>query len=171
MKKETNITGFSAIELLIGLVVIAIGLAVSIPAMQNFTNTNRQADLINKLVGDLNYAKSEAVKRGTTVTISQLKDADGNVTGTNGNWFSGWEIKSGATVLKTVPAITLPTYTLVETGNIISISFSSGGTISANRTFNMCGPDIGNDTDKQITISVTGRVTLNGKYDCTPPPS
>jgi len=174
MKVKTDIDGFSLIEMLIALTVIGIGIAVTLPAMQNFTNANRQAEQINKLVGDITYAKSEAIKRGTTVTISQLKDADDKVIGTDGNWFSGWEIKSGTDELKKTPAFDIKSVTLLETSNATSISFSASGRTNTSKTFQLCGPDLGKDTDKELSISVVGRITID-KYDCTatpePPPS
>jgi len=161
MKKKTNITGFSAIELLITLTVVSIGLVITIPAMRDFTNANRQTEQINKLVSDLNFAKSEAIKRSERITIAKTGS-------TAGNWYDGWQVTdSSGTVLKTSPALTVSNITLLS--NVDTVSFTSRGTVTSALTFTLCDPktDV-DDVDKQITIGATGRIALDSKHDCTP---
>jgi type IV fimbrial biogenesis protein FimT len=82
------------IELLVTLAVAAILATIAVPNFQNFMTTNRVVSLTNELVAALNYARSEAIKRGVPVTV--CKTADPNVTNpvcsTSGGWQTGWVI-------------------------------------------------------------------------------
>ena len=71
MKKDT---GFSLIEILVALTVFAILASLVAPSMKNFTANNRRTAQINNLVGAFNLARSEAVKRGSTVTVCARGD-------------------------------------------------------------------------------------------------
>ena len=171
MKKQ--ITGFSLIELLIAVAVVAIGLAVTVPAMRDFTNQNRQVEQINKLVRDLNFAKSEAATRGSTITVAQTGSTDGN-------WYDGWSVKSGATDLRVTPALgdpaVTPPFTLLETNGHTSVQFRSTGraigfidtTSDGNDiVFRLCDANTEADNvDKELTVNDVGRLILDAKFDC-----
>lgn len=58
------------IELLVTLAIAAILLAVGVPSFQNVMETNRLATQANNLVTAVNLARSEAIKRGTTIRIT-----------------------------------------------------------------------------------------------------
>lgn len=72
--------GFTMIELLVTLAVLAIILAVAVPGFQEFTRRNQLASATNNLVSSLALARSEAVKRATRVTVA------------SGDWGGGWEV-------------------------------------------------------------------------------
>jgi len=162
MKKRTS--GFTLIELVIAMAVVAIGLAITIPTMRDFTNTNHQAEQINKLTRDFAFAKSEAVARGESVLVARTG-------ATAGDWYDGWDIRviSDNSLLRTTPALTIPTLTLLETGGASSVTFNASGSASPAITIQLCDPNTNiDDIDKEITITVTGRIALDPKFDCTP---
>ena len=66
MKKKT---GFTLLELVIVVAMVAIVVSFAIPAMTTFTKNDRLTTNINILVGHLSYARSEAVKRSRQVNI------------------------------------------------------------------------------------------------------
>lgn len=70
--------GFTLVELVITLVVAAILFAVAIPSFNNLINTNRLTTATNTLVGALNTARMEAIKRNGSVQFCS------NVASTNG---------------------------------------------------------------------------------------
>jgi type IV fimbrial biogenesis protein FimT len=59
--------GFTLIEMLIGIALVAIVLAVGIPSMQRFIVNNRLKAVNSQLVNDLNYARTEAAARNMPV--------------------------------------------------------------------------------------------------------
>ena len=88
--------GFSLIELLVTVSLVAVVLALGIPSYQSITTSNRMAGEMNALMGDLQVARSEAVKQGSTVTICPTSSAAAPYACSNsGNWSGGWVIFVG----------------------------------------------------------------------------
>lgn len=61
--------GFTIIELMVALVVMAVVVAIAIPSFNTQIQNNRSAGLGEELVAAINYARSEAVKRGRRVSL------------------------------------------------------------------------------------------------------
>lgn len=61
--------GVTLIELMVTVAVAIILLGIAVPSFQSVIRTNRIASLTNELVAALNLARSEAITRGTTVTL------------------------------------------------------------------------------------------------------
>lgn len=77
--------GVTLIELMVTLSVAAILLSLAIPSFQQIAATNRVAGLTNELTATLNLARSEAVKRGTTVTVCRSADTGTSINNTPGS--------------------------------------------------------------------------------------
>ncbi|HUD32459.1 MAG TPA: Tfp pilus assembly protein FimT/FimU [Variovorax sp.] len=80
--------GMTLIELMVTIAVMAILVVVTVPSFVGLINQNRVATQINGFVGDLQFARSEAIKRGQTVTVC----ASSNGTSCLGTaiWNTGW---------------------------------------------------------------------------------
>jgi type IV fimbrial biogenesis protein FimT len=87
MKRQT---GFSLTELMIVVAIVAILLAIGIPSFRYVTNANRASAEVNGLLGDLMYARAEAVREGTPVVV--CTSADLQSCGTATTWQGGWII-------------------------------------------------------------------------------
>jgi len=61
--------GFTLIELMIAVVVVAITLSLAIPGFKSIIHANRAATVSNQLISALHLARSEAVKRGRDVVV------------------------------------------------------------------------------------------------------
>jgi prepilin-type N-terminal cleavage/methylation domain-containing protein len=73
--------GFTLIELIIAVAILAILLALAAPTFAEISLRSRSTNAVNALVGDLALARSEAVKRARTAYVSA-----------NGNWTDGWQV-------------------------------------------------------------------------------
>ena len=80
--------GFTLIELLITISVLAILLAIAAPNLQMFIQNSRLFSHTSGLVGDLNFARSEAVKRGGPVNV--CASANGTTCSGALAWGTGW---------------------------------------------------------------------------------
>jgi type IV fimbrial biogenesis protein FimT len=59
--------GFTVIELMLSLVVLAIIVALGAPALNNFVIQSRMTSQINELLADVSYARNEAATRGVRI--------------------------------------------------------------------------------------------------------
>lgn len=62
--------GFSLLELMIVIVVASILLAIAMPAWEGFGDRGKVRSAAQALAGDLTYARSESLARGTGASLS-----------------------------------------------------------------------------------------------------
>lgn len=87
--------GFTLTEALVVIFIIGVLAAIAFPAMTTFLTTQAVRSTAYDLFADLIYARSEAIARGTTVSIISP-----------GDWMEGWTIRedAGGTTLRTQAA-------------------------------------------------------------------
>lgn len=68
-------SGFTLIELMIVVALIAIIAMVAVPGFSSLIESNRHKSTTNNVIGILNYARSEAVRRGEPVAV-QARSGD-----------------------------------------------------------------------------------------------
>lgn len=83
--------GFSLIELMVVVVLVAILLTIGIPSFSNFVVGQRVKTAAFDLASTLLLARSEAIKRNADVTVAPKVAADG--------WVGGWTVTVGATTV------------------------------------------------------------------------
>lgn len=83
--------GFTLIELIVALTIAGILIALAAPAMQTFIQDQRLTNQANEFITDLNIARSEAVKRGSSniVICKQGGTAASPSCSTSATWSAG----------------------------------------------------------------------------------
>jgi len=81
-------TGFTLMELMIVLVIVGILVSVGIPTFSDATLGSRLGSTANNLVSSLYLARSEAIKRNTTVRV--CPSTDGTSCASSADWEGGW---------------------------------------------------------------------------------
>jgi type IV fimbrial biogenesis protein FimT len=83
--------GFNLVELLVVISVASILMGLGVSSYRYITNSSRVSGEINSLLGDMQVARSEAIKRGQTITICPSTDG-ATCAGGGSGWTSGWII-------------------------------------------------------------------------------
>lgn len=126
--------GFTLIELVMVIVIAAILMAVGVPSFQTITTNNRIATDTNQLVSSLTLARSEAIKRGTPVSV--CKTADGQACVTTGDWDQGWLVRvDNPNEVLRVFEVTSDNSTVSSNAN--SITFTALGAIANPVSFDL----------------------------------
>jgi type IV fimbrial biogenesis protein FimT len=98
MKREA---GFTLTELMTVAAIVAILLALGVPSYKYITTSYRMSAEVNNLLGDLMYARGEALKEGQYVTVCVSNNNGNGCTG--GGWQNGWVVYSNSTLAGTPP--------------------------------------------------------------------
>lgn len=153
-------TGFTLIELIVTLAVISVLLTMGIPQFQSMSANSRLTTVINSLTGDLAFARTEAIKRGTTTTVTATNVSDWATAG----WITAVNISGTETQLRISPALS---GTTTFTSSSTSVTFNADGRSSSTVTFVLCDERSGNH-GKKITLNTTGQSFLETKQSCNP---
>jgi type IV fimbrial biogenesis protein FimT len=116
MSSKHRDSGFTMMELIMTMAIVAILASIAIPSFKYVTNSNRIASEVNGLLGDMQFARSEAVKQGQTVTVCTSTDGATCAGATVNTWHIGWivfldpngnhVVDAGEKVLRVQPAFT-----------------------------------------------------------------
>lgn len=147
--------------------VAAILVAVAVPNMRTFIQNGRLNTQTNDLIGDLNLARSEAIKRRAFVGV--CKSTNGTTCAGGGNWRNGRAVFVGTAVNgawqanDTILRFREPLASVADTLNtamVDPIIFSANGTPGAAGTFTFCDDRLGQSIGKQINLNTMGQAAV-----------
>lgn len=160
-----HVSGFSLVELMVTVTLVGMLLVVGLPMYKTVQRNAILASVVNEFIASLNFARSEAIKRSTYVTMKNE----------TGNWEDGWKIFTDVAqdgvfdVDEDLPLhVHEPLhvgYTLRGNNNLKNrISFKASGQGNTMGSFVVCDntdrdniPESGES--KLIVINILGRVT------------
>lgn len=148
--------GFTLIELMITLAVLAIVLGIAVPSFSSMLRDNRASTLASELQGALQFARSEAVKRRQSVVICR-SNAAGSGCEEGEGWESGWLVRQASgSVIKVWDSAS----GLAIVGPNTGLTFLGSGMASSASNFSVKPSNCSGKQKRQIAVSVTGAVTL-----------
>jgi type IV fimbrial biogenesis protein FimT len=145
---HTHARGFTLIELLVVVTVLAILLTVGIPSFRETIISNRIKNASFDVYSSLIQARSEAVTRNNTVTITPTDASD---------WAKGWTVRenAGGTIVRRQDAAE----GITITGSLASLTFNGMGRLTVT-TVGQFTVTATNATDAQkrcVIIDPSGR--------------
>ena len=161
--------GFTLIELLVTIAIIALIATIGFPSFTQTIRNSRLTTNANQLLSSLNFARSEAIKRGVNIYVERIG-------GASQNWDGGWNVfvdldgdqifNNADTLLKTYPPLSNG-YTLRTGGNYddwvafspTGLTSSSGG--GANDSFRVCATAGDVVNSRRISINFVGRARVS----------
>lgn len=159
----TGQRGFTLIEMMVAIAVAVILAMIAVPSFRDASLSSQLRSVANDFVASANFARSEAIKRGATVTL--CVSADGVNCGTGG-WEQGWIVSSGTSVLQHESGAPSG-FKVSATGSVATLSFQpiGVGATAAQLTVCRATPRVGSQ-ERVVTLDATGRawlhVTTNG---------
>ena len=84
--------GLTLIELLVTLTIAVILLTIGVPSFVDMMASNTATSYANDLLGDINYARSEAITRGARVVVCKGTATAAGSGCAAGNWEDGWKV-------------------------------------------------------------------------------
>jgi len=154
------IRGFTMVELLVVLAIVGILLSYGLPAYNRFSQRQMLSTETNNLLSDLNFARTLAVDKGTTVSLVSNNGAD---------WEDGWVIVQS---LPTMPITTQDVrikqsaernITITEVNGIDRVTYDSQGGSNALVSFNIQRAPI-YPNFITLTVSLSGLASSNRAY-------
>jgi len=115
--------GFTIIELMIVITILAIFIMLAAPSMGNLVRDQRIKTATGDVYATLAFARSEALKRNTNVAVIP----------TSGDWAGGWHIEKtdDGTVLKNQDALEGISVTQADGSNIGTVTYRGDGRLTA----------------------------------------
>jgi len=166
--------GLTMIELLVAIAILAILLSIAVPSFITFAQNSRLVGQTNDLVTSLNYARSEAIKRGVRVSVCSRFDNTTCSSAAVINWDAGWLVfvnpnnnavaDAGETVLQVRQP--LENGNTLRTAGLQRVTYQNSGFSGNADTFRLCDSR-GTASGRAIVVSLQGRVsTSTGTTPC-----
>ena len=168
--------GFSLIEILVTISISGVLLLFAVPSYVGLTQQNRILAAVNAFNGDLRFARSEASRRGVSISMCPTT----NNTSCSTNWASGWMVFLDANADGTPDSAALRTATALLAGDTFTtnpgqtrVTYSrEGQPINApvsGLTFIMKTSATNTRATRCVAMDLTGRTTVqyHGTGDCS----
>lgn len=152
MHRRTRTSGgFTLIEMMIAITVMAILIAVAVPSYRDASLGSQLRSSANELFASITLARSEAIKRNAVVTLCASSDGETCI----GAWDEGWIVSQAGTVIHRQHAA--PTGFRISAG-LSTLSFQPIGAGATSTTFTVCRatPSVGRQ-ERVVTVDPTGR--------------
>lgn len=158
--------GLTLIELIVTLVILGILLTIAIPLMRPLIRSTSLTSSANSFVTTLNYARSEAITRGSRVVACASANpmANAPACSNNANWQTGWLVFVDSNENNTYQAAN-DTLLRVDgpiggdltlAGAAAAVAFTNmGAAIAGNGNYVVCGSGLRRWT---VNITASGRI-------------
>ena len=85
--RHKHLAGFTIVELMLTIAVVAVILSIGVPSFQNLIERNQLTSGINQFISSMSLARSEAIKRNQRVSICPSRNSE---TCSGNQYENGW---------------------------------------------------------------------------------
>ncbi len=155
-----HLRGFSLIELMVAVAILAILASIAAPAMQDMIVQSRLTSQTNELLSAVQFARGEAIKRNQSIRLCSADSAGDTACG--GNWAHWVVLNANNTVLRqgSLPG----TLRLSSTLSSDTLTFLPTGlndvTVGTSDSLVLCSPTGTGDTRRTITVRLAGGTSI-----------
>lgn len=155
--RNSSEAGFTLMELIIAIILVSILAGLAAPAYSSLIASQRAKSIATDLFSSLLIARSEAVAKNASVTLSPKSN----------NWLNGWQVKSADnTVLDDQGSISGATITLTPNGTT-SVVYSASGRLTTSAPTFLITTTYGSSTVNQcVSVSLSGRPYMKESSTC-----
>lgn len=153
-------SGFTLIELMIVIVLVAIFSSIAIPAYQEMIRSGRITQTTNGLLGFLQLARSEAVTGRAEIIV--CASGDQATCSSGATWQQGAVMLRGANLIKALPAA--GSGVTIGSGST-SLTYRTDGTLAAAAAFRICDSR-GAGNSRQVSVTIIGQATSGANATC-----
>lgn len=173
MNFNNNNQGFSLIELMTVLGILGVIMLVAFPSFNDMVHGQRLKTQANDTLAAIVYAKSQALKIRSEVTVCAMKTNVDNQCGTNGiEWANGWivfiddnsdgVVSNGETILKSRGDYKEITATASVTGFV----FNGEGVADTSGDINFCYSKANGNKRRRLSMTPAGNPLLSSLENC-----
>lgn len=167
-------SGFTLLEAVVVMTLVATLMAIAIPSYRYITNANRIAAEINGLLGDLQFARAEAIKEGQTVTVCVSSNGNSCSGVAVSTWQNGWivfsdlnndhTVDAGDAVLRVQSTFSgSDTFVAAPATGYITFNregFASGGTTAAGLLISLHALTASSASTRCLNVTFAGLMTV-----------
>lgn len=138
--------GFTLIEAMVVIAILAVMAGMSVASFSWFNQTTRIRSAAFDLVADLDFARSEAIKRNGDVVVTPI----------SGSWSNGWTVAVGGTTLRQRGALGAQVaFVTPEPG---ALTYNAAGRVGFGNAnpFQICPPSRGTISGRTIRVDASG---------------
>lgn len=146
----TRSKGFTLIEMMVVIALLAIMASVAVPAYQNLIQNNRLSSTTNALLTGLQLARSEAVTKRSSITVCGANAAQSDCADST-DWGNGAMIFQGSDLIRLIPLAT----GVSATSSVKEVIYNGNGTADSAATVTVSDAR-GSGSARTITVNVIG---------------
>src|SRR5262245_932514 len=153
-RRAATTGGFTLMELLVTLAIAALLFAIGVPTFRNASLGARLSAAANNLLGSVQLARSEAIKRNVEVTV--CASSDGATCAASGGWEQGWIVFAPGPILiqrqESLPA----GFKLTQAGGTSPLTFEPIGISMGAAAFTACRNNPLGSQERVLTVRAAG---------------